>query len=1147
MTIERGQARRTWSQIHHANTGNQESEQVLGSLEGIKASNIKSKLVSKFITILQCNIGGAPKSRLAKGSTLINYINQYKPTIVVLTETKKTRKNIPSLQGYNLFTQDPLKGSSGGICFYYKKTLRYRISKVLSSTTNSILWVHLQHHITASKDLYICAAYAPHSNKSKARKTSFYEELDGSTSRFRSKPGNLVLAGDYNARLGSITGDHSTNSNKDAFMDYLHNNYLTNVNVIRTYGEYTFHNISNGDKSIIDFLLTDMPISKIPEHEILPGSLGTSAQTAHKAILSKILCSTVEETTNKWKNPRRWRAITHKNRDKFYKSLNYELSKLLRADYTYKILKSALNRAKTNSLGRTRPCPVDARNSSPEVDHLETALGLALQRHTANPTLSNLRRATNLEEKLREVRIQHKTKSILSFLDKIESLHQVSKMRKFYEEVKKKTVEPKDPSFVIWDPNSSDKRPTFSSTALEYRENWARYLERTFAKSTCPPFVANKDDHCQKQDDPIKTEEITKAINDLKNLKAAGMDGITNEDIKLIDHMKPGLLFTILNGIWEEEKCPEEFRQTIIHLFLKPNKPGKTKDARFQKNYRPISLLSSLRKLYEMIIHTRIMDVVSLNQSQFGFLPGRSTVDCMFILKEAILEARYSSRGILGGLNQKLFAAFLDFKGAFDNTPREIVWKKMHTRFGIKGKLLRVIMDLFTGIVGHGVVNGLQTRKVNIQSGVIQGSVLGPVLFLLFIDDLLEALHESKNGIPIAGFVLSVLAYADDITLLSLRTDKLQDLLDICASWATENGMTFSIDKSFAVVFNSKSKKINELPLFSLGETTIKTTYPDLTSETYLGLNITNRVADIRDEKGKKLDKTAVPTYRSSPNPRFFIRAKSSFNRARIGTFHLCQDEAILFPLISTRLYKTLIRSNLLYAMEITDWNCKQILELEKLQAKSLRSLFDLDRKCPKAIVRLLTGVEPIAARRDLHVLMFYAKLCQSNPTNFLGMINLKRTISSENPPIGFYTTVKHTLTRYPCLKYWINIPTTDHEELKSILKQHIWTEHWLRDFETASRHKAPFTTVFLDKALPAKYPYEAHSLLQGFDPISFPRTNLSKALRFWTTPCRTVKCSCNEETDDLANHLLLDCSKTRELISMLYTNHPCRCIKASE
>ena len=85
--------------------------------------------------------------------------------------------------------------------------------------------------------------------------------------------------------------------------------------------------------------------------------------------------------------------------------------------------------------------------------------------------------------------------------------------------------------------------------------------------------------------------------------------------------------------------------------------------------------------------------------------------------------------------------------------------------------------------------------------------MLGPTLFLLFLDDLLEELHESGLGISMKEFLLSVIAYADDITLLSLKTNKLQRLLDICYSWATANGMTFGLDKCFAVVFKSRTKK----------------------------------------------------------------------------------------------------------------------------------------------------------------------------------------------------------------------------------------------------------------------------------------------------------------------------------------------------
>ena len=135
----------------------------------------------------------------------------------------------------------------------------------------------------------------------------------------------------------------------------------------------------------------------------------------------------------------------------------------------------------------------------------------------------------------------------------------------------------------------------------------------------------------------------------------------------------------------------------------------------------------------------------------------------------------------------------------------------MASRFHINGKLLRVIIDLFTDTTGYAIINDVTTERFPIYSGVLQGSVLGPTLFLLFLDDLLDELHESKLGISMGRFALSVLAYADDVTLLSIDQGNLQRLLDICCSWSIKNGMTFGFDKCFAVVFNSRSKKLDDL------------------------------------------------------------------------------------------------------------------------------------------------------------------------------------------------------------------------------------------------------------------------------------------------------------------------------------------------
>ena len=110
-------------------------------------------------------------------------------------------------------------------------------------------------------------------------------------------------------------------------------------------------NVSNGNSSIIDYLLTDMHVSKIAEHKILPGDLGRSSQTAHKALLTKILLVTIKQHYHRPKKSPKWRAITEKNFLRYCNNLQYELANLTIDRLSFKSLLTAVNRAKTNSLG----------------------------------------------------------------------------------------------------------------------------------------------------------------------------------------------------------------------------------------------------------------------------------------------------------------------------------------------------------------------------------------------------------------------------------------------------------------------------------------------------------------------------------------------------------------------------------------------------------------------------------------------------------------------------------------------------------------------------------------------------------------------------------------------------------------------------
>ena len=217
---------------------------------------------------------------------------------------------------------------------------------------------------------------------------------------FKNIPGHRLLVGDFNALLGEITGDHASNSNKTAFLDFLGNHCLININVQKTFGQYTFHNISSGSRSIIDYLLTDMDESQIPVHVVLPGNLGTSAQSGHKALLSKVLIRVKKEEGNKQICRPRWRSINSKNSARFSNALKKELSNLSPDNCDYKALLAALNRAKTNSRGRARPKPSNACNPTPELDQLHRKLGFSLEEHRKNPTKENLLKAKTLEKQL---------------------------------------------------------------------------------------------------------------------------------------------------------------------------------------------------------------------------------------------------------------------------------------------------------------------------------------------------------------------------------------------------------------------------------------------------------------------------------------------------------------------------------------------------------------------------------------------------------------------------------------------------------------------------------------------------------------------------------------------------------------------------
>ena len=143
--------------------------------------------------------------------------------------------------------------------------------------------------------------------------------------------------------------------------------------------------------------------------------------------------------------------------------------------------------------------------------------------------------------------------------------------------------------------------------------------------------------------------------------------------------------------------------------------------------------------------------------------------------------------GPRGGNPKKyLYLCFLDLEKAFDKVPRDKLFSKVYNS-DIRCKMFRVIKDLFSSNPENVLLDNFLSPEFTINRGVLQGSKLGPILFNLFINDLLEDLNNSGLGASIGSIMICALGFADDIVLISDSPEKIQRLLNICKSWATKN------------------------------------------------------------------------------------------------------------------------------------------------------------------------------------------------------------------------------------------------------------------------------------------------------------------------------------------------------------------------
>lgn len=334
-------------------------------------------------------------------------------------------------------------------------------------------------------------------------------------------------------------------------------------------------------------------------------------------------------------------------------------------------------------------------------------------------------------------------------------------------------------------------------------------------------FDSNNDGFFFRQIDIIEMQTAILSINN----GSSGYDGIDIRFIKLILPLVADILLSFFNKLLMNSVFPRQWKRSIIVPIPKVKLPTSPSD------YRPISLLPALSKVFERIMCDQMMEFLKreslLCDHQSGYRAAHSTSTALLQIVEDIR--------VSVDLRKSTFLCLLDFSKAFDRVIHSRIYEKLLHRYKFSHSAAKLILDYLKNRIQFVRTDQGNSDDVDVLSGVPQGAIMGPIIFCLYIADIEEVISQSSFHLYADDVQLYQSCASDTNSIVKCIGGLNSDLRNIVA-WAAENGLILNESKTQAMAFGIREGDLVNYPRLMVGNVAI----PFSPKVRNLGIYLTN-------------------------------------------------------------------------------------------------------------------------------------------------------------------------------------------------------------------------------------------------------------------------------------------------------------------